>query len=626
MNRLPGRSVSEKMRTYWWLTQRTWHPFSEWIFSRPVHDGALAAMDPLTQAELFARAEEAPQDGFGARELLALRDQADDLIEEAIELLAAYQVVGIATTFFQNLPALALAKRIKQRWPDKRVVLGGANCDGPMGPALLRNYRFIDYVVCGEADDAFPAFLHQMAIGGDKTSIAGVLGRNDKMTIQGAAATPVTRMDDLPLPDFDDYVAQREHYGVTSSQKLVLALESSRGCWWGAKQHCVFCGLNATGMAYRSKSEERFRWELRETVRRYEAKFIFMTDNILPVEYHKQVSKWQEEITPKARLFYEIKSNVKRAQVKSLAEAGITAVQPGIESFSSSLLALMKKGVSAAQNVAFLRDAREFGIRVGYNLLVGFPGAPRSAYQETVRSLPSLSHLHPPSGVVPIEFHRFSPYHQQPASFGLRLRPVDAYSRLYPLPVSEIEDLAYMFTSEQPGDTGATDVMEQMEEMITRWREAYRPDDCTLTWEQMGEAIQVVDRRPGFARRRFSIEGYAREVFRQLSEPRTIRGLVRDARLAPPRTETETFLRWFFAPQSDSSVVKVEFEAEAFLEDPLRCLRPLLDADLLFVDEGEAPPDMVWPGGQPKPENRYVALPVHAGYQPEDVSWNSTGV
>jgi ribosomal peptide maturation radical SAM protein 1 len=454
--------------------------------------------------------------------------------------------------------------------------------------------------------------------------VPGVLSRGDDGSVRGIPAAPIEHLDALPLPDFEDFLEQRERFGVTDCQRLILALESSRGCWWGAKQHCVFCGLNANGMAYRRKTKERFSWELRETMRRYRANFIFMTDNILPQEYHKSLPTWKADVVQTARLFYEIKSNAKRAQVESMVEAGITAVQPGIESFSSPLLALMKKGVTAAQNVAFLRLAREYGIRVGYNLLVGFPGGGKETYTAMIRSLPALYHLHPPSGVVPIEFHRFSPYHQNPEAFGLKLHPTQAYAQLYPLPDSEIAQLAYTFCAEK--QEGDSKVFVELDALVTRWRQAYALGDCTLTWEQAGDSIVVRDRRPGFGVKSYRLQGYACSLFRQLDEPHTIPAMARAAHLALKPSELDRFLKCVFAPPPELGMEVIAFEADDFVADPIGHLTPLLAAGLLFEDVSALPHDMIGLGDLPGGATRYVALPVHVSYRAEDLSWNSTGV
>ncbi len=70
--------------------------------------------------------------------------------------MARYDVVGFTTTFEQNLASLSLARMVKERYPEKVVVFGGANCDGVMGVELHRSFPWIDYVVSGEADLVFP--------------------------------------------------------------------------------------------------------------------------------------------------------------------------------------------------------------------------------------------------------------------------------------------------------------------------------------------------------------------------------------------------------------------------------------------------------------------------------------
>ena len=29
-----------------------------------------------------------------------------------------------------------------------------------------------------------------------------------------------------------------------------LLIETSRGCWWGERNHCTFCGLNGSSMSF----------------------------------------------------------------------------------------------------------------------------------------------------------------------------------------------------------------------------------------------------------------------------------------------------------------------------------------------------------------------------------------
>ena len=139
--------------------------------------------------------------------------------------------------------------------------------------------------------------MRRRATGQPIDDVPGVVYRDARgQVVSGPPAAPVADMNGLPIPDYDDFLAARERsdIGVTG-QPLILALESSRGCWWGAKNHCVFCGLNANGMGYRQKSYERFRDEVSTIAQRYKPRSLFMSDNILSAGYYKDFVEFDEK-------------------------------------------------------------------------------------------------------------------------------------------------------------------------------------------------------------------------------------------------------------------------------------------------------------------------------------------
>ena len=69
----------------------------------------------------------------------------------------------------------------------------------------------------------------------------------------------------------------------------------------------------------------------------------------------------------------EVKANLKREQVRQLYESGFTSIQPGVESFSASVLRLMRKGLSPLQNIALLRWCDEYFVEPYWNVLAGLP-------------------------------------------------------------------------------------------------------------------------------------------------------------------------------------------------------------------------------------------------------------
>lgn len=413
-------------------------------------------------------------DGAAKQPLLALRD---DVIPAFVDEIAARiaanapDIVGFSCTFNQIFASLAVARRLKTRRPDTTVLLGGACVHGPMGAAYARAFpEWVDHVFTGEADDSFPRFLEAWRDDGP-ISIEGVTvsGRVAHM----ASAAPRHFLDD-PMPDFDDWFEQREATSLPppSTGTVALPFESSRGCWWGEKSHCTFCGLNNEGMHFRSKPAARVAAELRALSARYQSTSFMAADNILD---HRAFDTLLPLLIAEGldlRLFYEIKANVDRDRVAAMAAAGIGWVQPGIESFSDDVLKLMGKGVSSLQNVRLLRLAAEYGIAVSYNVLVGFPGERDEYYMAMDALLPKLAHLSPPSGdATLVQVHRFSPFFEAPGRHGIvGLRPCAYYAHLLPPTVGPFDDFAYFFERDVPAEAPVHRWTPALDVRLAAWR------------------------------------------------------------------------------------------------------------------------------------------------------------
>ena len=232
-------------------------------------------------------------------------------------------------------------------------------------------------------------------------------------------------------------------------ERISIPYETSRGCWWGQKHHCLFCGLNNDGIVFRQKDPQRVLEDIKQIAKRYPFKKIHMTDNIMPLNYFQDLIPSPKEMKLSVEIFYEQKANLKRNQLIALKNAGIINIQPGIEALSTNLLKLMKKGVNTAQNIATLRDCRTLGINVAWNILYGFPNEKGEDFSQVIAMIPLLTHLDPPSRCSKISFDRFSPYFDHPKEFGIRnLRPAPIYTDIYPKELIHSEDIAYHFVGD----------------------------------------------------------------------------------------------------------------------------------------------------------------------------------
>ena len=410
-------------------------------------------------------------------------------------------VVGFSSTFQQNTASFALARRLKQSYPRIMTIFGGANFEDEMGLELVRAVDCIDAAIIGEGDRAFPRLLAALAAGDGLDQVPG-LARREGGQVKMTAPMPATdQLDDLPVPDYDEYFQHAEELGVlpaTGHREVWLPIETARGCWWGAKHHCTFCGLNGTTMRFRSKSPERVLDELAEQARRYRNFRFGAVDNILDMAYFGKLFPVLAENETGYEIFYEVKANLSRDQLRLMAHAGVTHIQPGIESLSSNVLRLMRKGARAIQNVNLLRWALYYGIHVDWNLLWGFPGETEQDYAQQAALIPHLRHLPPPVNRARIWLERFSPIFTEQDTFRLRHRtPERSYRYVYPATV-DLERVAYFFDYELDGglpDSTYTDLRRALDDWSGAWADGSQP---VLKYWSAPHFVQIYDERlPG---------------------------------------------------------------------------------------------------------------------------------
>ncbi len=442
-----------------------------------------------------------------------------------------YDVVGFTSTFEQNIASLSMARRVKAAHPHVAIAFGGANWEGAMGRELHRRFPFVDFVLSGEADRSFPALVAALGNGGGIRGIKGLVWRDGARTRANGPAPLVTDMDALPYPDFDPFFRDRAAGAASTSVGASMLAETGRGCWWGEKSHCKFCGLNGGGMRFRSKSPERAVAELRHLRDRYGIEAINIADNILDMDYFRTVLPVLATEGPELSLFYEVKANLKREQVALLAAAGVHAIQPGLESMSDHVLKLMRKGTTALRNVQLLKWCREHGVLPEWNVLYGFPGEEPEDYAGMPHLFEEIWFLDPPSGYGPVRLDRFSPYHQDPAGNGMiNVRPMGPYPYLYPFPRSALMRIAYYFDYDYEDGREPLSYAGETVEKVRSWMaDKHRG---ALTRVNDGDGIVVLDDRAPPPRRTLRLRGWRARAYDACDRARSLSGLARDPALA----------------------------------------------------------------------------------------------
>ena len=506
----------------------------DWCFTRSLYGIAPGGEDAYFDTVLKKQWRLTDQD---CRRILGIRTYVEPFLEHclAAEDWDEYGLIGFTSTFEQNIASLALASRLKSVAPNIPIVFGGANWEAGMGQALHRQFPVVDFVCSGEADESLKRLARLVLRGkADKKSLAripGIVYRAADRSVSTGAAPMVTCMDELPIPDYSDYFDQLDRSAASSQVYPSLLLETSRGCWWGAKSHCTFCGLNGGSMAFRSKSAARALAEIDSLAQRWGIRQFEVVDNILDMSYFRDLLPALAERGDDLTFFFETKANLRKEQVALLAKSGVTRIQPGIESLNDHVLQLMRKGTRALRNIQLLKWCRQYRVGVDWNLLYGFPGETRQDYEDMMKMLPAIRFLEPPGACGRIRLDRFSPYFNEPKSFGLTaLRPMAAYRFIYPFEPGVLNDIAYFFDFEYRNGADSRSCAEQVIDCADDWRD--NPEPGRLVYLESGEDRLLVFDTRNAARRTFVLEGMDRMAYLFCDSMRTVGGITAHLRQA----------------------------------------------------------------------------------------------
>ncbi len=509
----------------------------EWIFSEALFEGQ--ELDKAGYIEDVLHRRSSAYDDFFREskiadefihEILLARSKVARFLDDCVEEVMRYhpKIVGFTSVFQQQVASLALARRLKARAPEIFVVLGGANCEGAMGREVARQFPFVDAVVSGEGDLVFPELVQRVLEGRSCSTLRGVFTqRNASLATANSHivnAQSVHDMDALPFPDFDDFFEQFEMTTLDNPQRLGLTFETSRGCWWGEKNHCTFCGLNGSTMAFRSKSAQRALDELLYLTRNHPGCYISVVDNIMDMKYFKDFVPMLSSYELGLELFYEVKANLRKEQIHLLHDAGIREIQPGIESLSNRVLEMMRKGIKGLQNIQLLKWCKELGVTPLWNVLWGFPGEPPEEYVQMRELIPLLTHLTPPKGMTSIRLDRFSPNFDAAEQYGFTdITPYPAYSYIYPFPMESVANLAYFFTYHYREPQDSLSYVQPLVEEIYNWRSTHQKSKLIFIDE--GSHLLIWDLRPIAKELLIILDGIERILYLACDGIRTTRQL-----------------------------------------------------------------------------------------------------
>ncbi len=301
---------------------------------------------------------------------------------------------GFSSKFYQWLPGIFLAERLKERFPQVKTVLGGFG-DKEAARAVLKICPHYDLAIWGEGE--YPLLeLSNLLVHGKKDfeSVPRLVFRQgEDLACTGEQSQHFDFKSNI-LPDYRDYFDQVKEKGQ-SIDVYALPIESRRGCHWNK---CRFCYLNA-GYKYRSRSPESIVNEIEAQYKVYDmTNFIFVCNDIVghDIEIFENLLDRLIDLSGVHRVAFSFFGEVvhhgfNSRIIKKMALAGFNQSQIGYEAITDQLLKKINKKTDFADHLLFLKFAWKSGIEpTEANIMRGIVGETEEDVFQSIQNLPFL--------------------------------------------------------------------------------------------------------------------------------------------------------------------------------------------------------------------------------------------
>lgn len=333
-------------------------------------------------------------------------------------LPSATALVGISVPMGPQLvPALLLADYLKAAHPNVPIVFGGPTLSLMAVSdieTLLRCHRCVDCVV--RFDGEYPLLdLTRQALDGQwhPDTVAGVSYLDGDEVLHNSPG-PGPRLDALPPPDYPPDA-------LSQLAEPILGITQARGCYWGKCDYCDFVELFHGSPPFRTRRPTAFVNEIEQLLQLTGVKrFLFITESIPPAFARKTCRLLLDRgLQIKWRSFAMVDRRFDRELLALMVAGGCEFLAVGLESMNTRVLKLVHKSADRGDNIRFLRDARDVGMRLRINLI---PDLPSTTYEEALRALADIEELaecFEGVNVFPFEPTRSSNVGRHPEQFGL---------------------------------------------------------------------------------------------------------------------------------------------------------------------------------------------------------------
>ena len=271
---------------------------------------------------------------------------------------------------------------------------------GPFANVMSNEYSSSNsYIVKGEPEN----FFLNLNYDENELNLYFKEGTNQRNSSNGM----VSNLDDLPFPDWSDYVKKYplKNNFVGFNSKIAIPLLASRGCPYSCFHYCTYPLQQGRKVRYRSV--QNVIKEIKYWIEKLKTNKFTFRDPVFSINRKYAVSLCEQIIKENLKVEFQIETHLKNLDnelILLLKRAGLKMVYVGIESSSLNVLKGIKRfTVDNDQQYQIINELKKNGIIVKSMFMLASP----DDTVETIKNTIEYSKLLPNQLV---QFSVFTPY------------------------------------------------------------------------------------------------------------------------------------------------------------------------------------------------------------------------
>jgi len=302
-----------------------------------------------------------------------------DYKKKIINSLSRHSQVGISGVVGNFTNALDIAKLIRERSAQTKIIMGG-HLPSAIYDKLIPEHA--DIVVIGEAEDT----ISELVNSNDLSSIRGIVYWDDNNLKINPPRPLISNLDRIRFPAWHLFNNYKNYRFRKSPHLLVASMITSRGCPY----QCIYCMKIIHGSKIRLRSVDNVISEIDYLVARFNIKEFRIFDENFTF-YPERVKELCEKIISRGykNIRLALPTGIRadkgdKEMFGMMAKAGFYWIGFGIESGSQEVQTKIKHKLELNKAKEVVKIAKETGMHVHVQFMLGHPFDTLTTMQETI--------------------------------------------------------------------------------------------------------------------------------------------------------------------------------------------------------------------------------------------------